>query len=106
MSASCGRAPTLVGAVPTVWSAVLRYAVDNNVDVSYLQHRHLRRIGRPPPLRKAFQEQLGVRGLHAWGMTETSPLAAIASRPRAGRGDDEWTYRSPGRVVAGVECRM
>ena len=42
-----------------------------------------------------------------WGMTETSPLAALAPPPPEVTGDDHWTLRaSAGRVLCGVETRI
>jgi fatty-acyl-CoA synthase len=99
--------PTIVAGVPTVWSAVLRYAVDNKIDVSFLKTVICGGSAVPLSMMKGFQEQLGVRVVQAWGMTETSPLAAIAHPPAGVTGDEEWAYRSrTGRVFAGVECRI
>ena len=51
-----------------------------------------------------------MRIVQAWGMTETSPLAAVvapAARRRARHRPRRWTGgRAPGRVVAGVELRI
>jgi fatty-acyl-CoA synthase len=48
-----------------------------------------------------------VRIVQAWGMTETSPLAAIAHPPTTATEDDEWSWRArTGRVSAGVELRI
>ena len=45
--------------------------------------------------------------VQAWGMTETSPLAAVAHVPAGTPADQEWTWRSrTGRVMAGVEMRL
>jgi fatty-acyl-CoA synthase len=53
-----------------------------------------------------FQERHGVRIIQAWGMTETSPVAAIAFPPRGVADTDEMNWRAKtGRVVAGVELR-
>ncbi len=99
--------PSIVAGVPTVWSAVLRYAVDNRLDVSYLKTVVCGGSAVPLSLMKGFQQELGVRVVQAWGMTETSPLAAIAHPPAGVTGDEEWTYRSrTGRVFPGVECRI
>jgi fatty-acyl-CoA synthase len=99
--------PSIVAGVPTVWAAVLRYAVENKIDVSYLKTVVCGGSAVPLSLMKGFQEQLGVRVVQAWGMTETSPLAAIAHPPAWVTGDEEWTYRArTGRVFAGVECRI
>ncbi|HXA42905.1 MAG TPA: long-chain fatty acid--CoA ligase [Candidatus Solibacter sp.] len=64
----------------------------------------------PPALQKAYKEGVGVRIIHAWGMTETSPLASIC-RPlgaHAGLPDEELDYilTSQGRILAGVELRI
>ena len=99
--------PTVVAGVPTVWSAVLRHAVENKIDISFLRTVICGGSAVPLSLMKGFQEQLGVRVVQAWGMTETSPLAAIAHPPAGVSGDEEWTYRArTGRVFAGVECRI
>jgi fatty-acyl-CoA synthase len=99
--------PTVVAGVPTVWSAVLRHAVENKIDISFIRTVICGGSAVPLSLMKGFQEQLGVRVIQAWGMTETSPLAAIAHPPAGVEGDEEWTYRSrTGRVFSGVECRI
>jgi fatty-acyl-CoA synthase len=60
----------------------------------------------PESLMRGF-DALGVRIVHAWGMTETSPLASIAHPPAGSSGDDAWRYRlTQGRTLAGVEARI
>jgi fatty-acyl-CoA synthase len=54
-----------------------------------------------------FEERYGVRVIQAWGMTETSPFAAIALPPKGSTAEDEMTWRSKtGRICAGVELRI
>jgi len=54
-----------------------------------------------------FQERHGVRIVQAWGMTETSPLAALAVPPKGSRPEKEMEWRAKtGRVMAGVELRI
>src|SRR5439155_23216778 len=61
----------------------------------------------PRPLMEKFEDQLGVRVIQAWGMTETSPLAAMARPPRNVGPADEMNWRErTGRVIAGVELRL
>ena len=63
----------------------------------------------PRALIERFQERYGVRVIQAWGMTETSPLAALAHPPRGvepGTPEDlEWRSYT-GRIVPGVEVRI
>src|SRR5262249_44244284 len=47
----------------------------------------------------------GVHIVQAWGMTETSPLASIATPPPGVT--DPWKYRvTQGRILAGLEARV
>ncbi len=72
---------TISAAVPTVWFGVLQAIKAGKVDPSTLAT--LKRIpcggaAVPEPLMRGFDE-LGITIVHAWGMTETSPIATIAS---------------------------
>ncbi|GAB2642785.1 fatty acid--CoA ligase [Nocardioides ginkgobilobae] len=100
--------PTIAGAVPTIWSDVLNYLDANpGHDVSSLGLVACGGSAVPLHLMQAFEEKYGVRILQAWGMTETSPLAAIARPPATVTGEEHWSLRaSQGRPVAGVELRL
>ena len=58
---------------------------------------------------EGFEAKHGVRIIQAWGMTETSPLAAVAHPPKdveLGSAEElDWRVRA-GRVVPGVELRI
>jgi len=99
--------PTLSGAVPTVWNDILSYASKNPVDLSSLRLVACGGSAVPRSLMEAFQEKHGVKIVQAWGMTETSPLGAIAFPPRGASPDEEMDWRAKtGRVVPGVEVRI
>src|SRR5699024_5252095 len=54
-----------------------------------------------------YQEKYGITVLHAWGMTETSPLGSVAHSPAGVEGDAAWNYRyTQGRFPAAVEARL
>jgi fatty-acyl-CoA synthase len=98
--------PTVAFGVPTVWSDVLRYVDANQRDLSSLRLVVCGGSAVPRSLVEQFQERHGVRVVQAWGMTETSPVAAIAFPPRGVAAEDEMDWRAKtGRVVAGVELR-
>jgi fatty-acyl-CoA synthase len=98
--------PTLAGAVPTIWNDLLNWIDEHPTDMSSLRLVPCGGSAVPLSLMKAYQERHGVRIVQAWGMTETSPLAAIAVPPK-GYDGDEWAWRSKtGRVLAGVELRV
>jgi fatty-acyl-CoA synthase len=57
----------------------------------------------------AFQDRYGMRIIHAWGMTETSPLGCVSHSPAGVEPDSEldWSYRvTQGRFPAGVQARL
>jgi fatty-acyl-CoA synthase len=61
----------------------------------------------PRSLMEKFQERHNVRIIQAWGMTETSPLAAIAHPPQKSGGRDEMDWRAKtGRIFPGVDLRI
>jgi acyl-CoA synthetase (AMP-forming)/AMP-acid ligase II len=98
--------PTISGAVPTIWSDVLRYAREHGSDLTSLRLVPCGGSAVPESLMRGFDE-IGVRIVQAWGMTETSPLASIAHPPAASSGDESWRYRTTqGRMVVGVEARV
>ena len=101
--------PTVSGAVPTVWNDILSYA-DKNKDTVDLTSLRLVACGGsavPRSLMEAFEQRHGVRIIQAWGMTETSPIAAVATPPKHAAPEDEMNWRSrTGRVIAGVELRI
>ncbi|HKE65606.1 MAG TPA: AMP-binding protein, partial [Micromonosporaceae bacterium] len=57
-------------------------------------------------LMQAFHRR-GVEIIHAWGMTEMSPLGSVARPPAGVSGDEAWAYRyTQGRVPAAVAARI
>jgi fatty-acyl-CoA synthase len=98
--------PTIAGAVPTIWSDVLRYTKENGSDLSSLRLVPCGGSAVPEALMRGFDE-IGVRIVQAWGMTETSPVATMAHPPAGAEGEDAWRARvSQGRVLAGLEIRV
>jgi fatty-acyl-CoA synthase len=97
--------PTLAGAVPSIWNDLLAYLDKHPTDLSSLRLVPCGGSAVPLSLMQAFQERHGVRIVQAWGMTETSPLAAVSHAPKGAT--DEWEWRSKtGRLSAGVELRI
>ncbi len=97
--------PTYSAAVPTVLNDILTNRPD--ADLSSLRQVVCGGSAVPRSLIEGFDETFGVPVVQAWGMTETSPLAAIAHVPR-GTSDDEamnWRART-GRPMPGVEIRI
>jgi fatty-acyl-CoA synthase len=98
--------PTMAGAVPTIWQGLLALLDQKPQDLAPLERAVVGGSACPPSLMAAF-DKLGVTIIHAWGMTETSPLGSV-SRPPAGLSpEDAWEYRIlQGRFPASVRARI
>jgi acyl-CoA synthetase (AMP-forming)/AMP-acid ligase II len=98
---------TIAGAVPTIWLDLLRHADEHDPDLSSLDRVICGGAAVPESLMRGFEERHGVRIVQAWGMTETSPLGAVAWPPKSAGEDEHWSYRTAtGRVSPGVEIRL
>jgi fatty-acyl-CoA synthase len=98
---------TFAGAVPTIWNEILRYSEQNEVDFSSLRFVVCGGSAVPRALIEKFDERFGVKIYQGWGMTETSPLAALARPPKGTPPEEEIEWRAKtGRIVAGVEVRI
>jgi len=98
---------TVAGAVPTIWLDLLRYADEQHPDLSSLRLVVCGGSAVPRSLMEAFEERHGMYIVQAWGMTETSPLAAVAHPPRELEGEEEWSYRTKaGRVLPLIDIRL
>ncbi|HTF50616.1 MAG TPA: long-chain fatty acid--CoA ligase, partial [Pseudonocardia sp.] len=71
---------TVTGGVPTIWMGALPML--EQFDLSALRTILCGGSAVPKSLSEAFREKLGIPMLHAWGMTETSPIATM-STPRS-----------------------
>ena len=99
--------PTLAGAVPTIWNALLTHVRAHGGDLSSLRIVPCGGSAVPHALQEAYERELGVRILQAWGMTETSPLGSVAHPPAGTPPEEAWKYRdTAGRLMCAVEGRL
>ncbi|MFD4252681.1 MULTISPECIES: long-chain fatty acid--CoA ligase [Amycolatopsis] len=99
--------PTFAGAVPTIWQGLLQQLEAQPQDISHLREVVVGGSACPPALMHTFEERYGVPILHAWGMTETSPLGSVARPPAGATGEEAWKYRyTQGRFPASVRARL
>jgi fatty-acyl-CoA synthase len=99
--------PTCSAAVPTVWNGVLQHGEQRDIDLSSLAWVIVGGSAVPRSLVEAFQDRYGVEIVQAWGMTEMSPLGAIAAPPRGVSDEESLEWRSrTGRISPGVDMRI
>ncbi|AWK76272.1 long-chain fatty acid--CoA ligase (plasmid) [Rhodococcus oxybenzonivorans] len=99
---------TFANGVPTIWNDVLALLrAEPGHDLSSLRCIVVGGAAVPRSLMAAFDAEVGVPIFQGWGLTETSPLVAVA-RPPAGAtpADADAARLSQGRVLAGVEIRI
>ena len=95
---------TFSAGVPTVWQGLLQFLRQSGQRLPGPLRLVCGGSACPPALIDAFREEQGVTIFHAWGMTETSPLATFAS-PKGDIDDKAASYKQ-GRAVAGVDVKI
>ncbi len=84
---------TITAAVPTVWLGLLGYLREHDLKLPHLQRVLIGGSAIPENILRAFEEEYEVDVIHAWGMTETSPLGTLGVLP-------------PHLVDADIDARM
>ena len=105
---------TKAGGIPTIWLNFLAYVENNRakLDLSKLKLKLVFSGGTAAPRAtiEKFRDLLGVFLLHAWGMTETSPIvtlgAPLASHEGATPDEIVDMQAKQGRQIFGVELRV
>jgi len=97
---------TVLAGVPTIWIGTVAYLKETGKRLPKVHTVVCGGSAVPRSLMESM-DALGLRILHAWGMTETSPLGSVA-RPRAGtKPEDELNARlTQGVIVPAVEIRI
>ncbi|WP_290483248.1 long-chain-fatty-acid--CoA ligase [Hyphomonas sp. UBA3601] len=101
---------TITAAVPTVWLMLLTHLQENNLKLPHLKKVLIGGSAIPEKILRAFEQDYEVDVVHAWGMTETSPLGtanALLER-HAGMTEEEQAKvrESQGRPPYGVELKI
>ncbi len=68
---------TSTAAVPTVWLMLLNYLRETNAKLTTLKRVVIGGSAVPEAVLRAFEEDYGIEVIHAWGMTEMSPIGTI-----------------------------
>ncbi|MBI6629900.1 long-chain fatty acid--CoA ligase [Pontibaca salina] len=101
---------TIALGVPTIWLGLLAHAEKSGSRLTTLERTVVGGSACPPSVITQFREEFGVDTIHAWGMTETSPLGST-NHPLAKYGDlplgEQHRLReSQGRPPYGVELKI
>ncbi|MES2786934.1 MAG: AMP-binding protein, partial [Pseudomonadota bacterium] len=96
--------------VPTVWQMLLGHMKPDNLRFSTLKRTVIGGSACPPAMINAFREDYGVEVLHAWGMTEMSPLGTLCTlknKHLAMSPEEQMKIRlKQGRAIFGVDLKI
>ena len=100
---------TITAGVPTVWLGLMEYNEDNDVDLSTLDSVIVGGSAAPESMIRWFDDH-DVELLHAWGMTEMSPIGSV-SHLKGSLQEDDYDTRldhraTQGLMVPGIEFRV
>ncbi|MCS0651751.1 MAG: long-chain fatty acid--CoA ligase [Bacillota bacterium] len=70
---------TITAGVPTIWLGLLKELDENKYDMSSLRSVLCGGSAAPKGMIKAFEQKHKIPFMHAYGMTETSPLVVIST---------------------------
>ena len=101
---------TFSAGVPTVWLGLLNHVAQNNLKFSSFKRTVIGGSACPPAMMKAFRQLHGVEVVHAWGMTEMSPLgtcSTLQSKHLALSDDAQQTIlEKQGHAIFGVDMKI
>lgn len=101
---------TFSAAVPTVWQMLLQHLRATQGKLTTLKRVVIGGSAVPEAIVQAFQEDFGVSVVHAWGMTETSPLGTLATptaKIAALSPEEQRAFQlKQGRPPIGVELKL
>jgi len=104
-----GERITLTAGVPTLWLGLLNLLENERYDISSLRVMPVGGSAAPRSMIEAYQKKYGVQILHAWGMTEMTPLGTVSilkGHMRDWPEDKQFEVRAKqGMPVPGVEVR-
>jgi fatty-acyl-CoA synthase len=101
---------TFSAAVPTVWQMLLQHLRETGLKLPTLRKVVIGGAACPEHIIRAFHDDYDVEVVHAWGMTETSPLGTLSVMTEdlaALPFDEQMPYRlKQGRPPMGVELKL
>jgi fatty-acyl-CoA synthase len=101
---------TFTAAVPTVWLMLLQHLEANDLKLPHLKKVVIGGSASPRIVTETFERKYGVEVIHAWGMTEMSPLGTLGTlKPEVAHltGDKLYDLKEKqGYVPFGVEMKV
>ena len=101
---------TFSAGVPTIWLGLLNYVTQNNLKFSTFKRTIIGGSACPPSMMKTLRNTFGVDVVHAWGMTEMSPLGTTgtlqAKHMTMSAEQQESVLIKQGHAIYGVDMKI
>lgn len=101
---------TLAMGVPTIWQGLLAHAAKCGTRLESLERTVIGGAACPPSMIETFREKYGVDTVHAWGMSEMSPLGTanipLAKHRKLPIEEQHKLRENQGRPPFGVELKI
>ena len=101
---------TMAAGVPTVWQGLLNHVQANKLAFSTMRRTVIGGSACPPAMVRTFEEDYNVHVIHAWGMTELSPLGTVCAFKGKHLGQTpeqrQAVQAKQGRAVFGVDMKI
>jgi fatty-acyl-CoA synthase len=101
---------TVAAGVPTIWTGLYHELLARPRDISSIRALVVGGSAMPRSLIEGYEKNLGVKVMHAWGMTEMSPLGTVSNlqgRHAALPDHEQWDIKArQGYPIFGVEMRI
>ena len=101
---------TMAAGVPTVWLGLLNHMAQHGLKFSTMRRTVIGGSACPPAMIKSFRDDYNVTVLHAWGMTEMSPIGTVCNlklHQATLDGEQQLAIMAKqGRAVFGVEMKI
>jgi fatty-acyl-CoA synthase len=101
---------TFSAGVPTVWLGLVNHVLQNELRFSTFRRTVIGGSACPPAMMDTLIDKLGVEVVHAWGMTEMSPLGTactlMGKHQQLPAGDQRAVLRKQGHAIYGVDMKI
>jgi len=101
---------TYSAGVPTIWLGLLQHVGSIGAKFSSLKRTVIGGSACPPAMIRAFNDQYGVEVIHAWGMTELSPLGTLSrlqlKHEKLPEAAQRKVLEKQGHVIFGIDMKI
>ncbi|MCX7252013.1 MAG: 3-(methylthio)propionyl-CoA ligase [Burkholderiales bacterium] len=101
---------TVSAGVPTVWQGLLNHVQSNGLRFSTMKRTIIGGSACQPSMMETFEDTYGVQVIHAWGMTELSPVGTVGilkgTQLGLSRSERRAIQAKQGRSVCGIDMKI